>query len=287
MLPAGTRNLRGSPEILERIVPLFPFPGLLGWHDRQVTPEEGKELLARFKKGQLSDDDILRAFQAAPVVEFDFAKVDTHRSLRKGFPEVIFGLGKTAEQVVAIASAVLSQDRRVLVTRVTPEHVTALTEKFPEAVHYQAARIVLVQKTPLEKRPGTIAVVCAGTSDLPVAEEAAVTADAMGNTVERFYDVGVAGLHRLLRHIKEIQKANVLIVVAGMEGALPSVVAGLVSQPVIAVPTSIGYGANFGGLAALLGMLNSCGSGVTVVNIDNGFGAAYAASQINTLAAQK
>jgi NCAIR mutase (PurE)-related protein len=252
-----------------------------------VTPGEGKELLAKYKAGKLAEDEVLRAFQAAPVIEFDFAKVDTHRALRKGFPEVIFGSGKTAEQIVTIATAILSQDKRVLITRVNAEQSALLTKQFPNANHYKEARIVAVQEKPLEKNPGAIAVVCAGTSDLPVAEEAAVTADTMGNTVQRFYDVGVAGLHRLLRHINEIQKANVVIVVAGMEGALPSVVAGLVGRPVIAVPTSIGYGANFGGLAALLGMLNSCGSGVTVVNIDNGFGAAYAASQINALAAGK
>jgi len=252
-----------------------------------VTPGEGKELLAKYKAGKLVEDEVLRAFQAAPVIEFDFAKVDTHRALRKGFPEVIFGSGKTAEQIVTIATAILSQDKRVLITRVNAEQSALLTKQFPNANHYKEARIVAVHEKPLEKNPGAIAVVCAGTSDLPVAEEAAVTADTMGNTVQRFYDVGVAGLHRLLRHINEIQKANVVIVVAGMEGALPSVVAGLVGRPVIAVPTSIGYGANFGGLAALLGMLNSCGSGVTVVNIDNGFGAAYAASQINALAAGK
>jgi len=249
-----------------------------------VTPGEGKNLLGQFKRGELSEEEIIRAFQAAPIVEFDFAKVDTHRALRKGFPEVIFGAGKTAEQIVAIASAVLTQDKRLLVTRVTSDHAAALSKSFPRASYHKEARIVVIEDEPSEKREGIIAILCAGTSDIPIAEEAAITADTMGNRVERLYDVGVAGLHRLLRHLDQIQKANVIIVVAGMEGALPSVVAGLVSRPVIAVPTSIGYGANFGGLAALLGMLNSCGSGVTVVNIDNGFGAAYAASQINTLA---
>jgi NCAIR mutase (PurE)-related protein len=253
---------------------------------RSVTPEEGKELLEQFRAGRADAAEVLRAFQAAPVTEFDFAVVDTQRALRKGFPEVIFGGGKTPEQVAAIASAILERDDRVLITRVTPDHVSAVSGLFPEAVHHQQARCITIERRKPPLRPGTITVMCAGTSDLPVAEEAAVTAAIMGNAVERIYDVGVAGLHRLLRRLDQIQKASVIIVVAGMEGALPSVVAGLVSRPVIAVPTSIGYGANFAGLAALLGMLNSCGSGVTVVNIDNGFGAGYAASQINALVAE-
>ena len=208
------------------------------------------------------------------------------RTLRKGFPEVIYGSGKTPGQVVQIAAAILSQDQQLLVTRITPEHAAELRKRFPHSIHHEMARCVTIENHPLAKRAGNIAVLCAGTSDLPVAEEAAVTASVMGNTVERIYDVGVAGLHRLLGKLGQIQSANVLVVVAGMEGALPSVVAGLVARPIIAVPTSVGYGANFGGLAALLGMLNSCGSGVTVVNIDNGFGAGYAASQINALAGQ-
>jgi len=177
----------------------------------------------------------------------------------------------------------LEREQRILITRITTEHARALRKKFKRAVHHESARCVTIEKQPLRKRPGTIAVVCAGTSDLPVAEEAAVTAEIMGNHVERLSDVGVSGLHRLLGRLELIQSANVVVVVAGMEGALPSVVAGLVSRPVIAVPTSVGYGASFGGLAALLGMLNSCGTGVTVVNIDNGFGAGYAASQMNAL----
>jgi hypothetical protein len=209
--------------------------------------------------------------------------VDTHRALRQGFPEVIYGAGKTPEQVVKIAAKLLERESRVLVTRVEPAHARAMRRKFKNAVYHQLARCVTVQSKPLDKRPGVIAVICAGTSDLPVAEEAAVTAEIMGNQVERIQDAGVAGLHRILARLETLQSANVLVVVAGMEGALPSVVAGLVSRPVIAVPTSVGYGTNFGGVAALLGMLNSCGSGVTVVNIDNGFGAGYAASQINRL----
>jgi hypothetical protein len=209
--------------------------------------------------------------------------VDTHRALRKGFPEVIFGAGKTPEQVLKIAGRLLASEQNVLATRVTAGHARILKKRFKRAVHHELARCVTIEKNPLPKRAGTIVVACAGTSDLPIAEEAAVTAEIMGNRVERLCDVGVAGVHRLLSRLELIQRANVVIVVAGMEGALPSVVAGLVSRPVIAVPTSVGYGASFGGLAALLGMLNSCGSGVTVVNIDNGFGAGYAASQINAL----
>lgn len=250
-----------------------------------MTSTEALALLERFRKGKVGRDKVLQAFQAAPVADLGFAQVDTHRSLRKGFPEVIFGAGKTPRHVAAIAEKVFERDRRVLVTRATPEHAKAVRKVFRQTVHHEVARCLVVEDRPLPKRPGTIAVVCAGTSDLPVAEEAAVTAEVMGNTVARVHDVGVAGLHRLLPRLEEIQTANVLVVVAGMEGALPSVVAGLTRRPLIAVPTSIGYGASFGGLAALLGMLNSCGSGVTVVNIDAGFNAGYAASQINALAA--
>ena len=253
-------------------------------HAALVTTGEAIKLLEAFRTGKIPREKVLRAFQSAPVADLGFAQVDTHRALRKGFPEVIFGSGKTPGQVVKIASRLLEREQRVLVTRVTPEHARALRKKFKHAVHHQLARCVTIEKSPLPKRAGTIAVICAGTSDLPVAEEAAVTAKIMGNRVERVRDVGVSGLHRLFPYLEAIQGANVLIVVAGMEGALPSVVAGLVSKPVIAVPTSVGYGASFGGLAALLAMLNSCGSGVTVVNIDNGFGAGYAASQINALA---
>jgi hypothetical protein len=248
-----------------------------------VTTTDAIRLLEKFRAGAVGRDEILRAFQAAPVAELAFASVDTHRALRKGFPEVIYGAGKTPAQVVGIAAKLLDHEKRVLITRITPDHARALRKKFRRAVHHEIARCVTIELAPLRKQPGSIAVVCAGTSDLAVAEEAAVTAEIMGNQVARVHDVGVAGLHRLVRRLDTLQNANVVIVVAGMEGALPSVVAGLVSKPVIAVPTSVGYGASFGGLAALLGMLNSCGSGVTVVNIDNGFGAGYAASQINRL----
>ena len=251
-----------------------------------VTITEAIQLLEKFRAGGVSRDRVLLAFQAAPVADLGFAQVDTHRALRKGFPEVIFGAGKTPEQVVKIAAKILASESRVLITRITDAHARALRKKFKRTVvHHEAARCATVEKSPLPKRPGTIGIICAGTSDVPVAEEAAVTAEIMGNQVERIYDVGVAGLHRLLAKSENLRRANVLVVVAGMEGALPSVVAGLVSKPVIAVPTSIGYGASFGGIAALLGMLNSCASGLTVVNIDNGFGAGYAASQINELAA--
>jgi pyridinium-3,5-biscarboxylic acid mononucleotide synthase len=251
-----------------------------------VTTDQAAKLLEKYRAGKLPLEEILRRFQSAPLAELGFATVDTHRALRKGFPEVIFGAGKTPDQVVKIAAKLVEQEQPVLVTRITPVHARALRRRFKHAVHHVEARCLTLEQVPLPKRAGPIAVLCAGTSDIPVAEEAAVTADIMGNRVERLFDVGVAGLHRLLNRYEQIQRAQVLVVVAGMEGALPSVVAGLVAKPVIAVPTSVGYGASFGGIAALLGMLNSCGSGVTVVNIDNGFGAGYAASQINALCSQ-
>jgi NCAIR mutase (PurE)-related protein len=249
-----------------------------------MTDTEAIRLLEQFRAGGISREQVLQRFQAAPVSDLGFAQVDTHRALRKGFPEVIFGAGKTPVQVVKIAERLCKQEERILITRIQDVHARLLRKRFKHAVHHEVARCVTIEKKPRRKRSGKIAVVSAGTSDLPVAEEAAVTAEIMGNEVVRIADVGVAGIHRLFGRLETIQMANVIIVVAGMEGALPSVVAGLVSKPVIAVPTSVGYGASFGGLAALLGMLNSCGSGVTVVNIDNGFGAGYAAGQINALA---
>jgi hypothetical protein len=248
-----------------------------------MTTTEAARLLDQFRAGKIPREKVLSAFQAAPVADLGFAQVDTHRALRKNFPEVIFGAGKTTEQIVKIAAKLLTLSQPVLVTRIHDDSARALKKKFKRAVHHQLARCVTIENEPLPKRAGFIAVVCAGTSDLPVAEEAAVTAEIMGNRVERVHDVGVAGLHRMLARMELLQSANVIVAVAGMEGALPSVLAGLVSKPVIAVPTSIGYGASFGGIAALLAMLNSCASGVTVVNIDNGFGAGYAASQINAL----
>ena len=248
-----------------------------------MTTAEAARMLEQFRAGKIPREKVLQAFQAAPVADLGFAQVDTHRALRKNFPEVIFGAGKTPEQVVKIAAKLLELGQPVLVTRVTAEHARRLRKKFKHAVHHELARCVTIEDKPLPKRAGFVAVVCAGTSDLPVAEEAAITAEIMGNRVERVHDVGVAGLHRMLARMELLQSANVIVAVAGMEGALPSVLAGLVAKPVIAVPTSIGYGASFGGIAALLAMLNSCASGVTVVNIDNGFGAGYAASQINAL----
>jgi NCAIR mutase (PurE)-related protein len=252
-----------------------------------MTTTEAARLLDQFRAGKIPREKALQAFQAAPVADLGFAQVDTHRALRKNFPEVIFGAGKTSDQIVKIADKLFKLGQPVLVTRINAEHARALRKKFKLAMHHPVARCVTIEKKPLPKRAGFIAVVCAGTSDLPVAEEAAVTAEIMGNRVERVHDVGVAGLHRLLARMKLLQAANVIVAVAGMEGALPSVLAGLVSKPVIAVPTSIGYGASFGGIAALLAMLNSCASGLTVVNIDNGFGAGYAASQINSLATKQ
>ncbi len=249
-----------------------------------MTPDEAVELLRRFRAGEVDEATALTALAAPAVADLGFAQVDLQRAARTGFPEVIFGSGKTPEHVARIAAEILKRDAHLLITRITPAHFEETKRIAPGAVHHQDARCITVSAAPLAPRPGLIAVASAGTSDLAVAEEAAVTAEIMGNKVLRITDVGVAGLHRLLRRIEELRRADVVIAVAGMEGALPSVVAGLVERPVIAVPTSVGYGASFGGLAALLAMLNSCGSGVTVVNIDNGFGAGFAASQINRLA---
>lgn len=216
-------------------------------------------------------------------IDLGFARVDTDRQRRCGFPEVVFGAGKTPQEVAAIAAVLVENHGVFLASRVTEAHFKALVAEHPDARWHERARCVSIERTPLPRTGGTVGVVCAGTSDLPVAEEAAVTLELFGNRVLRINDVGVAGIHRLLAVRDKLEACTVLIVVAGMEGALPSAVAGLTSKPVVAVPTSVGYGASLGGIAALLGMLNSCGSGVTVVNIDNGFGAAYAAAQINRL----
>jgi NCAIR mutase (PurE)-related protein len=220
-------------------------------------------------------------------VDLGFARVDIDRERRCGFPEVVFGAGKTPAETVAIARTILAHHGVLLVSRASEEQFHAVAAEFPAAQFHARARCITLEKQALPKNEGIIGVICAGTSDLPVAEETAITLEIFGNRVARITDVGVAGIHRLLAERERMEACNVLIVVAGMEGALPSAVAGLVSKPVIAVPTSVGYGASFQGLAALLGMLNSCGSGVTVVNIDNGFGAAYAAAQINRLAQPK
>jgi NCAIR mutase (PurE)-related protein len=250
-----------------------------------MTSKEASELLEQFRAGKLGVAEVLHAFQAAPVADLGFAQIDLHRALRKNFPEVVYGEGKTPGQVAEIAARIAKVEKRMLITRITADHARAVRAKLKKIIHHEVARCLTLETEPLPKRNGTIAIVAAGTSDLPVAEEAAITADIMGNQVERIYDVGVAGLHRLLRRLEAIQSAHVIVAVAGMEGALPSVLAGLVSKPVIAVPTSVGYGAHLSGFTALLAMLNSCSSGLTVVNINNGFGAAFAASQINALAA--
>ena len=250
-----------------------------------MTDNELHRLLEEVRAGRTGTADAARrvrdAMSAAPFDDLGFARVDTHRHMRQGFPEVVLGLGKTAAQIAAIAASIASRGHSVLVTRATPEAYAAVRAIVPDAVYHETARAIVASRGEIAAGTGTVLVVCAGTSDLPVAEEAVITAEVMGNTVERLYDVGVAGLHRLLSEHQRLRAARVLIVVAGMEGALPSVVAGLVEAPVIAVPTSVGYGASFGGIAALLGMLNSCANGVAVVNIDNGFGAACIASAIS------
>jgi NCAIR mutase (PurE)-related protein len=240
-------------------------------------------LLAAVSDGRIEVDEAVDALRHLPYEDLGFAKVDHHRGLRDWLPEVVLGEGKTPAQVVAISQRLLERSDRLLVTRLTPEAAAALAASVPDAVHHEAARCVTVERVAVPKHDG-VAVLCAGTADLPVAEEAALTAAIMGNEVQRIYDVGVAGIHRLLDQLPAITAARALVVVAGMEGALPSVVAGLVNAPVIAVPTSIGYGASFNGLAPLLAMLNSCAAGVAVVNIDNGFGGGYLAATINRTA---
>jgi NCAIR mutase (PurE)-related protein len=252
-----------------------------------VDERELRELLERVRRGEQDIEGALGALRRLPFDTLGFAHLDTHRALRSGFPEVVLCQGKDPEQAAAIIARLAEASGLVLGTRASPELYALVREAAPDARYHRLARAIVVERAPLPKRPGTILVICAGTADLPVAEEAAVTAELMGNRVELLADVGVAGLHRLLAHIEAVQGASVLVVVAGMEGALPSVIGGLVRRPVIAVPSSVGYGASFGGLAALLAMLNSCAAGVTVVNIDNGFGAGYAASAINALAADR
>ncbi len=244
--------------------------------------EQLQALLEAVAAGRLTPGEALERLRGQPVEDLGFAQVDLHRGLRVGFPEVVFGQGKTPAQALAIAERLVADGGPLLVTRVSPEMGAALAARFPEGVHDPHARCFHWQRgVPPDVGRGVIRVVSAGTSDLPVAEEAALTAALMGHRVERIHDVGVAGLHRLFGCLPKFDEANVMIVVAGMEGALASVVGGLVSCPVIAVPTSVGYGANFQGLSALLTMLNSCASGITVVNIDNGFSAAVTATIIN------
>ena len=240
-----------------------------------------RKLLEQVSAGELSVDDASSRLRSLPFEDLGFARVDHHRALRCGFPEVIFCTGKTEAQVAAIAERIVTAGSDMLATRATSAMYDAVAARCPSAEYHETARAIVVQESWQDRGIGEVLVVSAGTSDIPVAEEAAVTARVLGNRVECLFDVGVAGIHRLLSHRETIMNASVLIVVAGMEGALASVVGGLVSRPVIAVPTSVGYGASFNGLAALLAMLNSCASGVTVVNIDGGFNAGYAAGLIN------
>lgn len=248
--------------------------------------EEAKlrALLGEVASGALTPEAATERLRTLPFEDLGYAKVDHHRTLRRGHPEAVFAAGKTPEQVVEIVGRMKEHGSNVLVTRCDSDLAGAVLQAYPEAVHNVMARTITLTVSPPEMLGGYIAVVCAGTSDLPVAEEAAVTCESMGNRVKRVTDVGVAGLHRVLNERGVLDDSNVIIVCAGMEGALPTVVAGLVNKPVIAVPTSIGYGASFGGIAALLGMLNSCAEGVSVVNIDNGFGAGVTAALINRLA---
>jgi hypothetical protein len=246
-----------------------------------------QQLLDQVKTGQIDSNQaaerIARTLTTQPFHDLGFARVDHQRELRQGFPEVVFGMGKTPDQIAAIAAEIVSRKQTLLVTRATEDAFAAVRQKVPGAAFHSLARAITHRQRDVLPGRGTIVVAAAGTSDLPVAEEACVTAEVMGNTVDRLFDVGVAGIHRLLAEHARLAAARAVIVVAGMEGALPSVIGGLVKVPVIAVPTSVGYGASFGGLAALLGMLNSCAAGVSVVNIDNGFGAAAIASRINHL----
>jgi len=249
-----------------------------------MNAEQLKALLTQVKNDDTSVEDALEQLKELPYHDLEYAKVDYHRELRNGFPEVIYSPGKSLDQIRGIVTDMLARTTgNILASRASEEVYEAIRELTPDAVYYKEARSVVVKREPYRVSEGTIAVVSAGTSDIPVAEEAAVTAEVMGNRVKRLYDVGVAGIHRLLDNVDVINHARVIIVVAGMEGALASVVGGLTDKPVVAVPTSIGYGANFGGVSALLGMLTSCAGGIGVVNIDNGFGAACLASKINQL----
>lgn len=252
---------------------------------RGVDEERLRQLLERLRAGTVGVDEAYTALKAWPYEDLEFAKVDHHRRLRTGFPEVVFCEGKTTAQIVAILGRLSAHNDRIMATRASAEVFAAVRAELAGATYHEAARVIVVERPGLPKVDGIgrVAVATGGTADLPVAEEAAVTAEVMGALVERIYDVGVAGLHRLLDRRQALSEARVVVAVAGMEGALPGVIAGLLDKPVVAVPTSVGYGANFGGLSALLTMLNSCAAGIGVVNIDNGFGAGYLAAQINRL----
>jgi hypothetical protein len=243
-----------------------------------------EDLLKTLKSGKISIEKTLVELKSLPFQDLGFARIDHHRSLRKGFPEVIWGEGKTPVEILSIIKQLKRKGQNILVTRLEKEKSRPIRKAFPESKYYPRSRVLTYRTHPVKNEgKGLILVITAGTTDIPVAEEAAITAQFMGNRVETLYDVGVAGIHRLLSEREKLEAARVLIVVAGMEGALPSVVGGLVDRPVIAVPTSVGYGTSFGGIAALLTMLNSCASGVAVVNIDNGFGAGYMASLMNRM----
>jgi hypothetical protein len=253
-----------------------------------MTEKRIRQTLDRVAAGSVTPAAAFQRIRELPFEDLGFAKLDSHRSIRRGIPEAVFGQGKTADQLVAIGRRVLASGTNLIITRLDADKARIVKRKIPALVYHRDARIGAVVKD--RRKPsgrGIVMVLSAGTSDIPVAEEAALCAELFGNRVARVYDVGVAGIHRLTAHLEVIRQASVLIVVAGMEGALPSVVAGLVDKPVIAVPTSVGYGASMGGLAALLAMLNSCASGVTVVNIDNGFGAAIAATLINRVGIER
>jgi pyridinium-3,5-biscarboxylic acid mononucleotide synthase len=248
-----------------------------------MNAKEVEKLLKGVKKGETSVEDALEILKNFPYTDLGFARIDHHRELRTGYPEIIYCSGKSVEQVKEIFKVMSEKENNVFGTRANQEMYEAVRSISPSAVYYPVARIISVQKVKPEEPESKIAIITAGTSDMPVAEESATTAELLGNKVLRIYDAGVAGIHRLVDNLPEIRKCRVIIVIAGMEGALASVVGGLVDKPIIAVPTSVGYGANFGGISALLAMLTSCSTGVTVVNIDNGFGAGFAASMINKM----
>lgn len=248
-----------------------------------MNPEELKRILEEVKSGKKNIDEAINQLKDFTYKDLGHTKIDTHRELRTGYPEVIFCSGKTVDQLRDIVGHMLKKKNNILATRATEEMFDGIRGICPDAKYNSLARTITIKVKELKVPETTISIVSAGTSDIPVAEEAAVTAEFFGNKVQRIFDVGVAGIHRLYDKLDEIRKSRIIVVVAGMEGALPSIVKGLVDKPVIAVPTSIGYGANFNGLSALLGMLTSCASGVTVVNIDNGFGAGFTASMINKM----
>ncbi len=248
-----------------------------------MTAKDIKDILEKLKSGNISTDDAMMHLRDLPFKDLGFAKIDNHRELRTGVPEVIYCAGKTIDQAVQIFQYINERGSTILGTRASIEQFEAVKKICPQAIYNSAARAIIVEKQKIENTKSYIAVITAGSADIPVAEEAAITAEIFGNKVERIFDVGVAGIHRLFAHMDLIRGAKVVVAVAGMEGALPSVLGGLIDKPIIAVPTSVGYGANFQGLSALLTMLNTCAPGVAVVNIDNGFGAGYMASSINRL----